>query len=142
MRATSLRALVLLFARRAGEREREGDVLPHRHVRIERVGLEHHGDAALRRRHVGDVDAVEEALAGGDALEPGDHAQQRRLAAARRAEQRGERALVDREADVVDRRHDAVALGHAPELDMRRRAVSRFFRNCAHPLMPADSMMA
>ena len=45
--------------RRLGDPEREGDVLPHRHVRIERVGLEHHRDAALGRRHVGDVDPAD-----------------------------------------------------------------------------------
>ena len=33
-----------------GHLEREGDVLAHRHVRVERVGLEHHGEAAMRRR--------------------------------------------------------------------------------------------
>ncbi len=49
------RPLVLHFSRLAGDGEREGDVLPHRHVRIEGVGLEHHGDAPFRRRHVGYV---------------------------------------------------------------------------------------
>jgi hypothetical protein len=28
--------------------QREGDVLEHRHVRVEREGLEHHGDVAVR----------------------------------------------------------------------------------------------
>jgi hypothetical protein len=41
-------------------------------VRIERVGLEHHGDAALRRRHVVDDHAVDLQRAAGDLLEPGD----------------------------------------------------------------------
>ena len=43
--------------RRAGERAARSAMLSRdRHVRIERVGLEHHGDAALGRRHV--VDAL------------------------------------------------------------------------------------
>ena len=41
------RALVLNLFRLAGDGEREGDVLPHRHMRVEGVGLEHHGDAPL-----------------------------------------------------------------------------------------------
>ena len=60
------RALVLNLFRLAGDGEREGDVLPHRHVRIERVGLEHHGDAPLRRGRIGHVRVVDEALASGD----------------------------------------------------------------------------
>jgi hypothetical protein len=34
------------------ELHREGHVLGDRHVRIERIVLEHHGDVALGRRHV------------------------------------------------------------------------------------------
>ena len=39
--------------------EREGDVVAHAHMRIERVGLEHHGEAALGRWRVGDVLTIE-----------------------------------------------------------------------------------
>ena len=49
-----------LGLRHAALPQRIGDVLRHRHVRIERVGLEHHGDVALGRREVVD-DAVAEA---------------------------------------------------------------------------------
>ena len=118
------RALVLHLSRLAGDGEREGDVLPHRHMRVERVGLEHHGDAPLRRRHVGNVDVVDEALAGRDRLESGDHPEQRRLAAAGRAEQRGERAFIDREAEIGDRGDRAVAFRHPPQFDMGRAAAS------------------
>ncbi len=41
-------ALGDLRRRRAGHAQAEAHVLAHGHVRIERVGLEHHGDAALR----------------------------------------------------------------------------------------------
>ncbi len=34
----------------AGHFQAEGNVAAHAHVRIERIGLEHHGEAALRRR--------------------------------------------------------------------------------------------
>ena len=54
------------------------------------------------RRHVVDDAAVDRELAGGDRLEAGDHAQRRRLAAARGPEQDHELAVRDGEADVVD----------------------------------------
>ena len=34
--------------------QREFEILLHGHMRIERIGLEHHGDAAVPRRHVVD----------------------------------------------------------------------------------------
>ena len=46
--------------------------------------------------------AVDQDRAAADLLEPGDHAQQRRLAAARRADQDQELAVGDVEADAVD----------------------------------------
>ena len=82
--------------------EPEGEVLPHRHVRIERVVLEDHRDVALLRRHLGDVDAADRDVAVRDVLEAGDHAQQRRLAAAGRADEDAELALGDLERELVD----------------------------------------
>ncbi len=74
--------------------QREGDVLAHRHVRVERVGLEHHRQAALGRQQVGGVLAVDLDMAGRDVLEPGDQPQQRGLAAARGADEDHELAVV------------------------------------------------
>ena len=74
-------------------RKREGDVLEHRHMRIERVGLEHHGDAALDRRQVVDARAVDDDVAAGDVVEAGDHPQQGRLAATGRADEDDELAV-------------------------------------------------
>jgi hypothetical protein len=136
------RAFVLNLFRLTGHGEREGDILPHCHMRVERVGLEHHGDAPLRRRNVGHVKVVDETLAGGDRFEARDHPEQRRLAAAGGAEQSGERAFVDREAEIANRGDGAVALRHPPELDMGRGGAPVFCRLIAHPLIPADNMMA
>ena len=48
-------------------------------------------------------DALADAdLAGGDVLQPRDHAQQGRLAAARRADQDDELAVVDQDIDAMD----------------------------------------
>ena len=70
----------------------ERDVLEHRHVPEERVVLKHEADAALADLPVRRVLAVEQHAAPIGRLEPGDDAQQRRLAAARRPEQRHELA--------------------------------------------------
>ena len=102
----------------------ERDVLEHVHVREERVGLEHHVDVPLGRRHVRDVAAAQQDAAAARLLEARDHAQRRRLAAARGAEHREELALVDLEGDVVDGDDVVEALRHRLEDD-------RFGRCCA-----------
>ena len=88
----------------------ERDVLAHCHRRVQRVGLEHHRDVAVLR-----LDAVDDApgdldRAAADALKPGEHCQQRRLAAARRADQRDELAGLGFEVDVVQHLDVAEAL--------------------------------
>ena len=62
-----------------------GDVVPHRHVREQRIVLEHGVDVALVGRHFRDVGALEPDRTDGRALESCDHPQRRRLAAARGA---------------------------------------------------------
>ena len=69
------------------------DVLGDRHVREERVVLEDRVDVARVRRLVGDVGAAERDSPGVRSLEAGDHPQRRRLARARRPEQREELAV-------------------------------------------------
>ena len=91
-----------LGLRAAGDLEREAEVLAHGHVRVERVGLEDHGDVARARRQVVDHPAADADLAAGDLLEPRDHAQRRGLAAAGGADQRDELAVGDLEVDAVD----------------------------------------
>ena len=97
--------------------EAERDVLLDRHVREERIGLEHHVHGLLVRRHVGHVHAVDEDLAGRRPLEAGQHAEQRRLAAAGTAQQAEDLLLVDVEGDVVDRDELAELLGDPLHLD-------------------------
>ena len=105
----------------------EGDVVLDRHVREERVGLEHHVDRPPVGRHAGEVLPVEQDLARGRLLEAGEHAHQRGLAAAGRAEQGEELALVDDEREIVDGDEIAEALGDVAELDegLRRGIVPR-----------------
>jgi hypothetical protein len=74
-------------------------------VRVEGVGLEDHGDVALAWREVGDLAAADLDAAVRRLLEAGDDAQERRLAAAGRADEHHELAVGDPERDVVDRAH-------------------------------------
>jgi hypothetical protein len=76
-----------------GEREREGHVVAHRHVRIQRVVLEHHRDVPLLGRQVVHAALADADLAAVNLFQPRDHAQQGRLAAARRAHQHRERTI-------------------------------------------------
>ena len=85
-----------------GQPQAEGHVLVDGHVREQRVGLEHHRHAALRRCHLVHALAADLQLAAGDVLQPRDHAQQRRLAAARRPDEDAELALRDVQVHVPD----------------------------------------
>jgi hypothetical protein len=91
-----------LFLGHARELEREGHVVVHAHVRVERIALEHHREISLARRRPGDVLAVEQQVAAGDGFEPRDQAQQRRLAAARGPDEDDELALADFKVDALD----------------------------------------
>src|ERR1051325_9118744 len=72
--------------------ERIGDIFEHRHVRPNSVGLKHHADRPSVRRHVNALGGGEDRLAADadaadiGALEAGDAAELRRLAAAGRSE--------------------------------------------------------
>jgi hypothetical protein len=89
------------------EAQREGHVLVHRHVGVQGVALEDHGDVAVLGRHVVHAPAVDQEVARGDVLEAGDHAQRGGLAAARRTDEDDELLVVDREVEVLHR-HDAL----------------------------------
>ncbi|MEY9720367.1 hypothetical protein ABIA22_002857 [Sinorhizobium fredii] len=95
-------AAVDLLLRFLGDPHAERHVVVDGHMRVERIGLEHHGDAALRWRHLVDPLAVDEHVAAGDLLQPGDHPEQRRLPAAGRPDEDDELALLDVEIDAVN----------------------------------------
>ena len=71
---------------------------------IERVVLKDHRDIAVGRADVVDELVVDVDLALGDILQPGDHLQQRALAAPRRPEQHQELVILDRQIDIADDR--------------------------------------
>ena len=71
-------------------------------MRVERIVLEHHGDVAILGRQVVDHLAADADLAGRDVLETGQHSQQRRLAAAGRADKDDELAVLDFDVHALD----------------------------------------
>ena len=95
----------------------EGHVLGHRHVRIERVVLEHHRDVAILGRHVVHHARADADRAARDGLQPGDHAQQSGLAAARRADEDDEGAVGDVDGHPVHHRMGAIGLADIADGD-------------------------
>ena len=86
-------------------------------------------------REVGDVHAVDQDRPVRDLLEPGEHPQQRRLPAPRRADEDEELAVLDREADVVHR-DDVVAEDLRDVVDLDRRHVP--YRALSIVVLPTD----
>ena len=89
----------------------------HGHVRVQGVVLEHHRDVAVAGWHVVDDPVTDRQLAAGDLLQSGDHAECRRLAAPRRADEHHELAVLDDEIERVDRQRAVtlVLLGDGAE---------------------------
>src|SRR5262245_16544966 len=105
----------------------EGHIVEGRHVRIERVILEYHGDVAIFRRQIVDHLTADADVAGGDFLQPRDHPQRRRLAAARRPDQYDELVVGDVEIDRADGFDVAVFLHDLTQRDFSH-AVSPWWR--------------
>jgi hypothetical protein len=102
--ASAPRAASISALRFSEHFQAEADVLSHRHVREQRVGLEDRVDRPLERRQRRDVLAVEqEYLAFARKVEAGDQPEQRGLAATRGAEQGEELVLPDFDGNPVER---------------------------------------
>ena len=99
------------------ELQREAHVVGDRHVRIERVVLEHHRDVALFRRHVVDDALADQDVALRNLLEPGDHPEQRRFSAARRPDEDDELAVGDIDVDAVYDFHRAKGFADLAKCD-------------------------
>src|SRR5882757_2617272 len=83
----------------------------------ERVALEHHGGAALHLRQADHGLAADADVAAGRLLVARDHAQDRGLAAAARAQQAAIGTVRDGQAEILDRRGLAETLADARDLD-------------------------
>jgi hypothetical protein len=85
----------------ATQLERKAHIVGDRHVRIERVVLEHHGDVPLFWLDVVHHPVTDRYGSGRDVLQPRQHAQQRGFAAAGRADQDDKGAVLDRNSHAV-----------------------------------------
>src|SRR5690606_5960167 len=99
----------------------EGEVLPDGHMRVERIGLEHHGQPALCRRHIVHPLAVDLDVAAGDLFQAGDHPQQCRFSAAGGADENDEFSIADVEIDIVQHVDDAEGFSDVGKLYLTHR---------------------
>ena len=99
------------------ELQPERHVVPDRHVRVERVALEHHRDVAVLRGNVVDDAIADQERSFGDVFQPGDHPQAGGLPAPRRADHDHELPVLDLEVEIPDRDDVTVALGDVVERD-------------------------
>ena len=122
MRAASRTRRSISLLRHLPEPQAERDVVVDGQVRVERVALEDHRDVAVARRDVVDDALADPDDALADLLEAGDHAKRGRLAAARRADEDHELAVVDLEVQTAHRsRSVRVHLRHVLERDLGHR---------------------
>src|SRR5271165_681558 len=113
--------LVALRLRDPPHLHAEGHVLSDRHVRIERVGLEHHGDVPLRGMQVVDDLAADADFPGGDRLEARDAVEQGRLSAARWADQHEKAAFLERDIDALQDLESAILFPKRADFKGRHR---------------------
>ncbi len=107
--------------RMAGHLQAKTDILRHRHMRIERIGLENHGDTALGRADIGHVLAADRQPAFGNSFQAGNHPQKRGLAAAGRADKNTELAIGNIEIDALDDIDGAKAFLDGAQADVAHR---------------------
>ncbi|MNV46315.1 hypothetical protein D3C71_1381400 [compost metagenome] len=100
-----------------GQLQAERHVVGHRQVRIQRIGLKHHANAALGRRHLIHAFIADHQVARGDVLQPGNHAQQCRFAAARRPDKHHKLTVIYRQIDVFGNHSFAEGLINAAQYD-------------------------
>ncbi len=121
MRSASSPRRHALRPRHALGLEAVGDVLGHRHVREQRIVLEHGVDVAGVRRQARHVPPAQLDEAPVRPLEACDQPEARRLARARGPEHREELAGPHLDVDMLDRDRAPVALVDAGEADDRWR---------------------
>jgi hypothetical protein len=86
----------------------ETHILAHRHMRVERIILEHHGEIPFLGLDVIDDPSGNRDRAAADVFEASDHAQQRGLSAAGRTDQCHELTIGDIDVDTMHDGHVAV----------------------------------
>ena len=85
--------------------QREGDVFAHGHVRIQRIGLENHGDIPVLGVHIVAEAPVNVQFAARDFLKSCNHAQRGGLSASGRSDQNDEFLVGNFQIDSLNCRH-------------------------------------
>jgi hypothetical protein len=111
-----------LGPRHLGDAQGVGHVLCHRHMRIKRVSLKYHCDAALRRRNVIHHPPINGDGPGCDGLQPRDGPQQGGLTAARGPDKDDEFAGLDVEVDAFEHVHRAKAFSQVGDSNVGHRS--------------------
>ncbi|MCY1300450.1 hypothetical protein D9M70_500150 [compost metagenome] len=112
--------------------KRKGDVLEDGHVRIERVGLEDHGDTTLDRRQVVDAFALDQDVPRAGLIETGYHPEQGRLAATGGPDENDELTVPDFEIDAFQHLESPVEFLNPIEIELSQETVSGHRREAAH----------
>ncbi len=123
-----LHHVVDLCLRRLFQAQREGHVFEHGEMRIKRVGLEHHRHLALGRLDLGDITAFDRNRACRRFLQPCDHAQERRLSAARRPDEDGKIPCRNIQTDIMHDAERAKTLADIAKRDPHARPHETFSR--------------
>ena len=90
-------------------------VLCHRHVRVERIGLEDHRHAAAGGHDIIHHLIADQHFTLADLFQTGNHAQQRRFSTAGRTDENGKLAIFNIEIDLVQRHRAAEPFGDIPQ---------------------------
>ena len=99
----------------------ERHVLGHGHGRVKRVGLEHHGDVAVLGMGVVDDPIADPDVATARLLKAGDDGEQRGLAAAGRAEEDDELAILRHKIDALEHPDRAEGFVQVDDIKTRHR---------------------
>ena len=105
------------------------------HVRVKRVGLEHHRNASIRRICAGHIAGADIDLATRGFLQPGDHPQQCGFTASRWADENAEFTVFNFQIDPVNDLNVAVFLDNIGQCDARHELTPllRFWCGTVHP---------
>src|SRR5882762_2712993 len=117
----------------AAPSQSERNVLAHRHHREQRQLLKHHVHRAPIRRHAAHAPAADGDVAVIGRDEPRDHAQQRRLTAARRTQNGKEAAALDREGQRIHGHMIRETLDDGVRHQIGRAQLAAFTRSSTRP---------
>ena len=124
-----------------GQPQREAHVVADGHVRVERVGLEHHRNAAFRRVVLGHILAADEHLPRRQLLETRDRPKQGRLSTPRRADEDHKFAVAYVEVDILDDLDGPKILVHASQLQLSHLSPSSGFTGRVRGGKPVSALV-